>query len=190
METAPKYNELRPVPGTMDYYASRDGRIWDAKRQRWPKLSHHSVGYLQMGLRQAKGEAYKIEKVHRLVAAAWLPNPECKYSVNHKDGNKQNNAVSNLEWATMKENLAHASATGLLGRRRISALAQIQAHYPKHRRRVSGLASYITPAGVFPTLALAAVENQLWPMHILARCMDPQRRGDGWAYEAPLAQAA
>lgn len=52
--------------------------------------------------------------IHRLVALAFLPNPENKETINHIDGNKQNNTLSNLEWATVQENLTHARATGLL----------------------------------------------------------------------------
>lgn len=51
--------------------------------------------------------------IHRLIAEAFIPNPEGKLTVNHKDGVKTNIAISNLEWATHSENTNHAFKTGL-----------------------------------------------------------------------------
>lgn len=68
-------------------------------------------GYLSVILYSGCKPTHK--KVHRLVAEAFIPNPENKRTVNHIDGCKTNNAVSNLEWATHSENHRHAYSIGL-----------------------------------------------------------------------------
>lgn len=71
-------------------------------------------GYLQICLK--KNNVVKNFRVHRLVANAFIQNPEGKETVNHIDGNKHNNCVDNLEWLTQEENNKHAYTTGLNGK--------------------------------------------------------------------------
>lgn len=68
--------------------------------------------YLRIGLN--KNKQRKCFLVHRLVAEAFIPNPENKPQVNHIDGNKQNNNVNNLEWVNNQENKIHASKNNLI----------------------------------------------------------------------------
>lgn len=74
-------------------------------------------GYLKVGLfRKSKMRQCSVQhqySVHRLVAEAFIPNPEGKPQVNHIDGDKTNNRVENLEWATSRENTIHAILLGL-----------------------------------------------------------------------------
>jgi hypothetical protein len=66
----------------------------------------NSRDYPCVGL--SKNGKSTLSKIHRLVAEAFIPNPQNKKTVNHKDGNKLNNYVWNLEWATSKEQMNHS----------------------------------------------------------------------------------
>lgn len=76
------------------------------------KLPLDRFGYPKVELRDGQNGA--MHRVHRLVAIAFIPNPEEKGQVNHKDGVKDNNFLDNLEWATRKENIQHGWRTGLI----------------------------------------------------------------------------
>lgn len=89
------------------YQVSNLGRVKSLKRGsiRFGTLTHEN--YLRLKL--YKDGTYKNKNVHRLVAETFIPNPENKPTVNHIDEDKTNNMVSNLEWATIKENLNHGT---------------------------------------------------------------------------------
>ena len=102
---------------------------------------HDNHGYLVVGMNVGSKQVNRL--VHRMVAKAFIPNPNQLPEVNHIDGNKHNNAASNLEWVTSRQNQQHAYATGL----RVSAKAltldqvkQIKAEY------VRGSSTYGAPA--------------------------------------------
>lgn len=73
-------------------------------------------GYPSVRL-MSDGGTSKIKYIHRFLAIAFIPNPENKPFVNHKDGNKSNNCLSNLEWCTSSENNQHAIDNKLRGYR-------------------------------------------------------------------------
>ena len=65
-----------------------------------------SIGYTQVNL--GKKGKMRVYLIHRLVGEAFIPNPENKSQINHKDGNKSNNRIDNLEWVTPRENDLHS----------------------------------------------------------------------------------
>lgn len=114
-------NELRDVVGFEQYYqVSSDGRIFAKPRtilrsnktichlnEREMKLRDNGNGYLTVMLYD--DEKGKRKYVHRIVAEAFIPNPNNLPQVNHKDENKKNNSVENLEWCTCYYNLTYGT---------------------------------------------------------------------------------
>lgn len=125
--------------------------------------TRHGYAFVYTGAKQ--------ERVHRLVAEAFLPNLENKLEVNHIDGNKLNNCVENLEWATHLENMQHAVRTGLHklpfgenSRRAIldfEKVAYIRKHFIK-RHHEFGLTGLGKKFGVTPTTIARVVYNKNW----------------------------
>ncbi|GHU12996.1 hypothetical protein FACS1894161_2370 [Spirochaetia bacterium] len=93
------------------YRISTFGRVYSVRRKKIRKIDKSYWEYLSVIL---LGNGIRKRKtIHRLVATAFIPNPENKKEVNHKDGNKENNYVENLEWVTPLENVAHEFANEL-----------------------------------------------------------------------------
>lgn len=94
------------------YEVASDGSVWSnvgKRKQLTGKVCR--TGYRMVVLTVNGKKIYK--NIHRLVAENFLENPENKPEVNHKDGDKQNNSVDNLEWVTSSENQKHAIKAGL-----------------------------------------------------------------------------
>lgn len=137
---------LRPVAGWEGLYSvAADGRIWSDPRivvdrlgrprqirGRWIKALLDGKGYLMVGLHRS-GKTH-LARVHRLVAAAWLPAPGLgQDQVNHKDRDRTNAAVANLEWCTGSENQSH----GWIGREASPAHRAAAARNAASKRKLS-----------------------------------------------------
>lgn len=107
---------------------SEDGRVRGSDGRRL-RLDMDPRGYLRVRF----GASGKIRaRVHRLIATAFVPNPLGKPQVNHIDGNKRNNAASNLEWCTPRENQRHAITSGLRDIRKSGAI--VRSSWPANRK--------------------------------------------------------
>lgn len=97
--------EWKPIKG-LHYEVSSLGNIRNSENKNiLTNFDKNRTGYLRVYLySEGKKKRYFL---HRLVAETFIPNPENKPQVNHKDGNKQNNELSNLEWVTCSENGLH-----------------------------------------------------------------------------------
>lgn len=93
------------------YGVTKSGKVWSFRLGRFLRGTLTNLGYVQVELSiQGKGKNFLV---HRLVAETFIENNNNLPEVNHKDGNKENNSVENLEWVTSSENQLHAYATGL-----------------------------------------------------------------------------
>ena len=109
MDSTTHQEQWRPIDGTNgDYEVSDQGRVRSLKcnkvRIMPHTMQHHGYHAFMIHM---NGRA-QCRKVHREVALAFIPNPDGLPEVNHIDGNKDNNQVSNLEWVTHQANVRHA----------------------------------------------------------------------------------
>jgi len=106
------------IPGYKGLYeVSNQGRVRSYSRGNNPRILKPEItwcGYARTALCRNGAFDRNHLSIHRLVAQAFIPNPENKPEINHKNGIKADNRVENLEWCTISENRKHAIATGLM----------------------------------------------------------------------------
>lgn len=103
---------MKDIVGYENKYAvEEDGKVFSYKSDRYlkPVLNHH--GYMMVCLYGAKS-FHRMFMIHRLVALTFIPNPKKHPAVNHIDGDKTNNHVSNLEWCTTSYNVRDSYRRG------------------------------------------------------------------------------
>lgn len=119
----------KKIDGYDNYEVSNTGKVrthnWKNQGITREMSPSRSRGYLQVNL--FKNNKQKCCRIHRLVAIAFIPNPNNLREVNHIDGNKENNSVENLEWCTREENLEHEHRTGLGDRAREGLIRSFEA---------------------------------------------------------------
>jgi hypothetical protein len=103
--------EWRNIKGFEGYQVSDEGMVRNIKKEipRMIKPWDNGNGYKRVSFRNTDGEKVKLY-VHRLVASAFIPNPDNLPLVNHKDENPSNNNVTNLEWCTKRYNITYGTA--------------------------------------------------------------------------------
>ena len=93
------------------YAITSCGKVWSYRKKKFMTPFDNGHGYLCVGLIDAQGKR-KVHKVHRLVAEAYIENPEGKPQVDHIDSCRTHNWCSNLRWTTGKENIGYTSFVG------------------------------------------------------------------------------
>lgn len=94
-----------------NYTINQLGQVYNEKTQKLLKNTKNTCGYHVIGLYNDNG--YKLHYIHRLLAEAFLPNINDYKYINHKNGNKSDNRLENLEWCTHSMNMQHSWDNGL-----------------------------------------------------------------------------
>jgi hypothetical protein len=172
--------ELRAIPNYRLYMASDDGRIWSVRKKQFLNQRKRKDGYMQVTL--CEGGERHVEYVHRLIASAFVDNPNGLNVVNHMDEDRSNNVPSNLEWCTYQHNSTWGNCQKkkreTVGLEKLQELAR--AASVKRRRKVKNLDTGV----VYESLASACRDTGLSHSGISSACSGRYKQcgGHRWAY--------
>lgn len=176
------YGRVRSIDREVIYNSSVRKPAAHKYKGKLLKPCKDSYGYLVVRVDK------KIQKVHRLVATAFIPNPNNKPQINHIDGDKTNNRADNLEWCTSSENIIHAYKNGMKEKSRKQAreLADKNRKQVGMRKRVC--IDQFTMSGeyvkTYPAIFIAAKDNGISSTEIIrvAQGKKKQTAGYIWRY--------
>ncbi len=159
--------EFNSIPGHVGYAISRCGQVLSLKPGpfRYMRLKATRLnedGYLQVKINQ------RWRSIHRLLALTYLGEPVEKLQVNHIDGQKTNNQLSNLEWVTQQNNLLHAMRTGL---------------HPLPEKAVRATNLKTKNSFDYCSLAEAARQTGVWQSNITKACQGLRKRAGQYSWE-------
>jgi hypothetical protein len=97
----------KKIPNFPNYLISKNGEIYSIKQNKIREIDNNDNGYCRIRLFNETGKKGKKFYIHQLVAKLYIPNPNNYEQVNHKDLNKHNNNVENLEWCNSSMNMKH-----------------------------------------------------------------------------------
>lgn len=167
----------RPIVGTKGFIeVSSEGRVRSLLRgsPRVLKTQEDKKGYhrLRVTIEREK-MSYKI---HREVAKAFIPNPNNLPQVNHKDGNKSNNAVDNLEWISNRDNALHAIENGLWA-------SVIEGSHKENESRKRPIIGYFTPGISMRFESIREAEKYVGSSHVVDVLKGRRSHVKGWSFQ-------
>jgi len=176
----------KSIPDNPNYLVVDDGRVWSVKKRKFLAQANHKCGYLFAGgkYKSPDCDRKKMLLVHRLVATAFIPNPDNLPEVGHRDNNKHHNHRSNLYWTTHKDNMKDAREDGLM----TNFYAAITKGENNGRSKLT--AQDVTEIKWFKSLNLLTTRKLAELYKVSYSCVRDIFIGRTWSHLEPLTQQA